>query len=220
VLTSARAELPTGEFDTVDDRRQEVVGSARLDVTGRRLWPHRAFRIDSPLPPSDVLDRIELATFPFRWWRRSPVTRPFDGTVTPTVTPSTFSLQSTTARWRTWRWARPRLQGRIVASGTGSRITGTYTLQTAVAVVLSLFCIWVTAFAGLLVVSAGFDIAASITTGNSPLSLDDVLLTAAGVAVALLLVGLVWIRVVRPFGDHAHEVVRALAVAVGERPIE
>lgn len=216
MLTSARAELPTGEFDTVDDRRQEVVGTAKLDVTGRRLWPHRAFRIDSPLPPSDVFDRIELATSPFRWWRRSPSTRPFDGTVTP----DTFSLQSTTARWRTWRWARPRLQGRIVSSGAGSRITGTFTLQTAVAVVLSLFCIWVTAFAGLLVVSAGFGIAASITTGNSPLSLDDVLLTAAGVAVALLLVGLVWIRVVRPFGDQAHGVVRALAAAVGERAIE
>jgi hypothetical protein len=213
VLTSARAEIPTGEFDTVDDRRQEVVGSARLDVTGRKLWPHRAFKIDSPLPPSDVFDRIERATSPFRWWWRSPVTRPFDGTVTP----GAFSLQSTTARWRTWRWARPRLQGRIVPSGTGSRITGTYTLQTAVAVVLSLWCIWVTAFAGLVVVSAGFDITASITTGTSPLSLDDMLLTVAGIAVALLLLGLVWVRVVRPFGDQAHGVVRALAEVVGTR---
>ena len=65
--------------------------------------------------------------------------------------------------------------------------------------------------------SAGFGIAASITTGRSPLSLDDVLLTAAGVAVALLLVGLVWIRVVRPFGDQAHGVVRTLAEVVGTR---
>jgi hypothetical protein len=89
-----------------------------------------------------------------------------------------------------------------------------------VAVVLSLLCIWGTAFAGLLVVSAGFDIAASITTGTSPLSLDDMLLTLAGIAVALLLLGLVWVRVVRPFGDQAHGVVRALAAAVGERPVE
>jgi hypothetical protein len=212
VLTSARADIPTGEFETVGDRRQEAVGSARLDVTGRRVWPHRTFKIDSPLSPSEVFDRIERATSPFRWWWRSPTSRPFDGTVTP----GAFSLQSTTARWRTWRWARPRLQGRIVPSGAGSRIMGTYTLQTAVAVVLSLWCIWVTAFAGLVVVSAGFDIAASITTGRSPLSLDDVLLTVAGIAVALLLLGLVWVRVVRPFGDQAHGVVRALAAAVGE----
>lgn len=216
MLTSARAEIPTGEFDTVDDRRQEVVGSAQLDVTGRRLWPQRAFRIDSPLSPSEVFDRIERATSPFRWWWRSPTTRPFDGTVAP----GTFSLQSTTARWRTWRWARPRLQGRIVASGAGSRITGTYKLQLVVAVVLSLLCIWGTAFAGLLVVSAGFGIAAAITTGTSPLSLDDMLLTLAGIAIALLLLGLVWVRVVRPFGDKAHGVVRALAAAVGERPVE
>jgi hypothetical protein len=212
VLTSARAEIPTGEFDTVDDRRQEVVGSAKLDVTGRRLWPHRAFKIDSPLSPQDVFDRIGRATSPFRWWWRSPPTRPFDGTVMP----GTFSLQSTTARWHTWRWARPRLKGRIVPSGAGSRITGTYALPTAVAVILSLWCIWATAFAGLVVLSAGFDIAASISTGRSPMSLDDVLLTVAGIAVALLLMGLVWIRVVRPFGDQAHGVVRALAAVVGE----
>jgi hypothetical protein len=212
VLTSARAEIPAGEFETIDDRRQEVVGSARLDVTGRRLWPHRAFRIDSPLSPTEVVDRIGRATSPFRWWRRSPATRPFDGTVTP----GAFSLQSTTASWRTWRWARPRLQGRIVPSGSGSRIAGTYALQTAVAVVLSLCCIWGTAFAGLVLVSAGFDIAASITTGRSPLSRDDVLLTVAGIAVALLLLGVVWVRVVRPFGDQAHRVVRALAAVVGE----
>jgi hypothetical protein len=211
VLTSARAELPTGEFDTVDDRRQEVVGSARLDVTGRKLWPQRAFTIDSPLSPSEAFDRIERATSPFRWWWRSPATRPFDGTVTP----GTFSLQSATARWRTWRWARPRLQGRIVSLGAWSRITGTYKLQLAVPVVLSLMCIWGTAFAALLVVSAGFGIAASITTGTSPLSLDDMLLTVAGIAIALLLVGLVWVRVVRPFGDQAHGVVRALAEIVG-----
>src|ERR1700728_5001648 len=109
---SARAELPTGEFDVVDDRRREVVGSATLDVPGRRLWPQRAFRIDTPLSPAEVFSRIEAAASPFRWWWRSSSSRPFDGTVTPDA----FSLHSTTARWRTWRWARPRLRGRIVAS--------------------------------------------------------------------------------------------------------
>ena len=213
MLTSARAELPTGEFDTIDDRRREVVGSATLDVTGRRLWPQRAFRIDTPLSPAEVASRIEAATSPFRWWWRSPMSRPFDGTVAPDA----FSLQSTTARWRTWRWARPRLRGRIVASGSGSRLSGTYALHTTVAVVLSLWCIWVTAFAALVVLSAGFDIAASISTGSSPMSLQDVLLTLGGILVALLLLGVVWIRVVRPYGDQAHGVVRALAEVVGNR---
>jgi hypothetical protein len=210
---SARAELPTGEFDVVDDHRREVVGSATLDVTGRRLWPQRAFRIDTPLTPAEVFSRIEAATSPFRWWWRSPSSRPFDGRMTPDA----FSLQSTTARWRTWRWARPRLRGRIVASGSGSRVSGTYALHLVVAVVLSLLCIWGTAFAGLVMVSAGFDIAASLSTGTSPMSLQDVLLTLGGILFALLLLGLVWIRVVRPFGDQAHGVVRALAEAIGNR---
>jgi hypothetical protein len=210
VLTSARTELPTGEFDTVDDRRREVVGSATLEVTGRRLWPHRAFKIESPLSPSEVAERIRRATSPFQWWQRSPSALAFDGTVGPDA----FSLQST-ARWRTWRWARPRLLGRIAASGSGSRVSGTYTLHTAEAVALSLCCIWVTASAGLVVLSAGFDIAASIS-GGSPMSLQDVLLTLGGILVALLLLGLVWTRVVRPFGDQAHGVVRDLATVVGK----
>jgi hypothetical protein len=210
-LTRARTELPTGEFDTVDDRRREVVGSAVLEVTGRRLWPHRAFRIDSPLPPAEVAERIEGATLPARWWKRSPTTRPFDGIVAPDA----FALQSTTARWRTWRWARPRLRGRIVETGSGSQVSGTYSLHTAVAVFVSLWCIWVTAFALLVVLSAGFDVAASLSTGHSPMSLEDVLLTLGGVLVALLLLGLVWIRVVRPFGDQAHGVVRELAAVIG-----
>ncbi len=210
-LTRARTELPTGEFDTVDDRRRDTVGTATLDVTGRRLWPHRAFRIDTPLSPAEVAERIAGATSPSRWWRRSPRTRPFDGAVAPDA----FSLQSTTARWRTWRWSRPRLRGRIVASGSGSRVSGTYSLHTAVAVFVSLWCIWVTAFAALVVLSAGFDIAASFSTGHSPLSLQDVLLTLGGVLVALLLLGVVWVRVVRPFGDQAHTVVRELAAVIG-----
>jgi hypothetical protein len=96
-------------------------------------------------------------------------------------------------------------------------LSGTYALHTTVAVVLSLWCIWVTAFAALVVLSAGFDIAASISTGSSPMSLQDVLLTLGGILVALLLLGVVWIRVVRPYGDQAHGVVRALAEVVGNR---
>jgi hypothetical protein len=65
------------------------------------------------------------------------------------------------------------------------------------------------------VLLAGFDTAASFSTGHSPLSLRDVLLTLGGTLVALLLLGVIWIRVVRQFGDQAHSVVRSLAAVIG-----
>ena len=211
VATHARVETLMGEFDTVDDRRRDVVGGATLEVTGRQLWPHRQFTIDSPLPPADIVGRIEGATAPFRWWRGSSGSHPFDGTVTRT----TFMLQSATASWHGWRWARPRLHGRIASSGAGSRVTGSYTLHTAVAVVLSLWSIWVTAVAGLVVLSTGFGIAASISSRTVSISFEDVLLMVGCILGAVVLVGIVWLKVVRPFGDQAHRVVRALAGVVG-----
>lgn len=212
VATSVQAETLMREFETVDDRRRDTVGGATLEVTGRRLWPHRMFTIDSPLPPADIVGRLEGATAAFRWWRGSSASRPFDGFVTPTA----FALQSATLRWHGWRWARPRLHGRVVVSaGAGSRVSGTYTLHPAVAVVVSLWSIWVTAVAGLVLLSAGFDIVASISSRTVAISLHDVLLTVGAILGAAVLVGVAWVNVVRPFGDQAFSVVRALAAVVG-----
>lgn len=208
----AQAGTLMREFETVDDRRRDVVGAASLEVTGRRLWPHRLFTIETPLPPAEVVERIAAVAAPFHWWRGSRGSYPFDGTVTP----ETFSLQSATLPWHGWRWARPRLQGRVAAHGIGSRVSGTFSLHPAVAVVLSLWSIWASAVAALLVVSAGFDIASSITNRSMAISLYDVAVTLGAVVAAVALVGLGWAKIARPFGDKAFGVVRALATVVGE----
>ena len=83
------------------------------------------------------------------------------------------------------------------------------------AVVVSLWSIWVTAVAGLVLLSAGFDIVASISSRTVAISLHDVLLTVGAILGAAVLVGVAWVNVVRPFGAQAFSVVRALAAVVG-----
>ncbi|MBX9625886.1 MAG: hypothetical protein K2X82_18950 [Gemmataceae bacterium] len=107
------------------------------------LFPYRRFRLESPLPPAEVMARLAAAVEPVRWvrWPFEPPGRPFEGEVGPNEFRVTRVI-----RYR--NSFRPDIEGRVVWTPDGSVIEGTAALQLWAAAFMS---VWL-ACAGLAVV--------------------------------------------------------------------